>query len=171
MGEILDEVEPVAVDERAFRDALGRFASGVCVVTARHDDGRPVGVTISAFASLSLTPPLVLFCLGKATTHIETYRRSRAFAVNLLAEEQVRLSELFATQGADKFADTAGREGRNGCFLLDGCLAGLECTRVAAHDGGDHVILVGAVERIIVGQAARPLLRFRGRYARLGDAC
>lgn len=160
----------MSVDAKAFRDALARFASGVCVVTGIDRDGRPVGITISSFASLSLDPPLVLFCIDKKASACDAYAGGAVFAVNVLAGDQRPLSELFAGQAADKCAAAAGETGANGCRLLSGCLAGLECARTATLDGGDHLIVVGRVERIVLGAAAGPLVWFDRRYLRLGAA-
>jgi flavin reductase (DIM6/NTAB) family NADH-FMN oxidoreductase RutF len=157
----------VTADPRTFRDALGRFASGVCVVTTVGEDGRSAGVTISAFASLSLEPPLVLFCIGKRSANLSAWLTSRCFSVNVLREDQVGVSEIFATQNNEKFAGVAGSPGGNGCFRIDGCLVTLECRRTRIHDEGDHYIVVGLVESVHFGPDAKPLLRFRAAYGRL----
>jgi flavin reductase (DIM6/NTAB) family NADH-FMN oxidoreductase RutF len=160
----------LSVDARTFRDALARFASGVCVVTGIARDGGPVGITISSFASLSLEPPLVLFCIDRKASACEAYARGLVFAVNVLAEDQRPLSDLFAGRETDRFAAVAGEVGANGCRLLAGCLAGIECRREATLEGGDHFIVVGRVERIVLGPAAGPLVWFDRRYLRLGAA-
>lgn len=160
----------MTVGPRDYRRALGRFATGVTVVTAEGANGALIGVTISAMASVSLDPPLVLFCLGKTTASFEAYTEGERFAVNILAEDQRELSERFATRNGDRFAGVAFRRGDGGCPLIEGCLGVLECTRVAAHDGGDHVIVVGRVERCDVDAERRPLLHFRGQYAGIGGA-
>ncbi len=152
-----------------FRDTLSYFASGVCVVTAVADNGAPVGITISAFTSLSLDPPLVLFCLGNKTKNLEAFTSGSAFAVNILAEEQAETSETFAGQNDDKFASVPFAGSESGCPLLLGCLASLECSPFATHDGGDHVIVVGKVDRVQKTAEGRPLLRYRGNYSRVGE--
>lgn len=157
----------MTVDGQTFREALSRFASGVCVLTTVGRDGRPVGMTISAFTSLSLTPPLVLFCLGKRSANLSAWLHGSVFSVNVLAEDQAKLSDVFAGQNADKFAGIAGGAGTNGCFRIDGCLVTLECRRTRTHDEGDHYIIVALVERVHFGGDAGPLLRFRGAYDRL----
>jgi flavin reductase (DIM6/NTAB) family NADH-FMN oxidoreductase RutF len=161
----------MSVDAIGFRDALGRFASGVCVVTTTGANGRPAGVTISAFSSLSLDPPLVLFCIGKRSSNLDAWLVAPHFSVNVLGEAQRALSELFASQAADKFTGVAGGAGRNGCFRLDGALVTLECRRTRVHEEGDHHIVVGLVERVVPGEDAGPLLRFRADYRRIADAC
>jgi flavin reductase (DIM6/NTAB) family NADH-FMN oxidoreductase RutF len=159
----------VTVEPKSFRDTLSYFASGVCVVTAVADGGARVGVTISAFTSLSLDPPLVLFCLGKKTTNLEAYTNGGGFAVNILAEDQGEVSEIFASQNIDKFALIQSTGSESGCPLLPGCLASLECSPVTTHDGGDHVIVVGKVERVQIAEGSKPLLRYRGNYSRVGN--
>jgi flavin reductase (DIM6/NTAB) family NADH-FMN oxidoreductase RutF len=159
----------VTVDRNAFRDTLSYFASGVCVVTAVADGGAPAGVTISAFTSLSLDPPLVLFCLGKKTTNLEAYTRGGGFAVNILAEDQGEVSEIFASQNNDKFASIPFTGSESGCPLLPACLARLECTLFATHDGGDHVIVVGKVDRVQKTEGSKPLVRYRGKYSHVGN--
>ena len=155
------------VESRAFRDALSRFASGVCVLTTVGEDSRPVGVTISAFASLSLEPPLVLFCIGKRSANLSAWLSGNVFSVNVLSKGQALLSETFASPCDDKFIGVAGEVGANGCFRPAGCLVSLECRRTVVYDEGDHHIVIGRVERVVFGEADGPLLRFRGAYGRI----
>jgi flavin reductase (DIM6/NTAB) family NADH-FMN oxidoreductase RutF len=157
----------MTVDARRFREALGAFTTGVTVVTAMAPGGRAVGLTVSALASVSLEPPLILVCLDNSTADLQRYSEGDAFAVNVLAENQKDVSELFASQDPDKFARAAHRVTDSGCVLLGGCVANLECRRVATFDGGDHRIVVGRVEGLHTGDGA-PLIRFRGRYASIG---
>jgi flavin reductase (DIM6/NTAB) family NADH-FMN oxidoreductase RutF len=158
----------MTVDPRRFREALGAFATGVTVVTAPGPAGGAVGLTVTALASVSLVPPLILVCLDNDTADLERYSQGDAFAVNFLAEDQTSVSELFASQDPDKFAKVAHRITGAGCILLSGCIASLECRRIATFDGGDHRIVVGRVEDLHTRDGAPPLLRFRGRYAGLG---
>ena len=155
------------VDAYGFRDALGRFASGVSVITALSTDGRPVGVTVSSFCSLSLDPPLILFCLGLNTASLDAYASHGVVAVNILAEGQDDVAETFATRSKSKFAKVPHRTGENGCELLEGCLVSLECGIVSTYVGGDHLIIIGRVARIHSGGNGLPLLRYQGRYARI----
>ncbi len=159
----------VSLDAGHFREALSRFASGVCVMTTIDADGLPAGVTISSFASLSLSPPLVLFCIGKNSTSLPAWLIASRFSVNVLGAGQEALCELFASQAADKFASVRGSIGDNGCFRLAGALATLECRRTGIHEEGDHYIVVGEVERTEFGDNSGPLLRFRGAYRHLAD--
>jgi len=151
-----------------FRDAVGRFATGITVVTGVLPSGKPAGITVSAFASVSLDPPLVGICLDRGTACLEAFVGGRHFAVNILGEHQRGLSAQFARRSGDKFAGVDTRPGTNGCLILSGCLAVLECSREQVHDAGDHVLILGRVERIETPAKGRPLLHFRGRYHRLG---
>lgn len=153
------------VDPRSFRKALGCFATGVTVVTTLNPDtGAPVGVTISAFASLSLEPPLVLFCLGNRTSALDCYRRSSHFAVNVLSELQRDLSIRFASKAENKWDGIVVETWDSGVPILPGCLANLECSVAGVQDGGDHAILIGRVERLRHQEGGSPLIYFRGSY-------
>lgn len=159
---------PVPVDDTAFKAALSHWGSGVSVITAQGPDGAPAGLTATSFASLSLHPPLVLFCLGRDSTSFDAFQGADAFAIHVLEAGQQALSNRFAAKGGDKFAGLDWRPGLGGAPLLPGCLATLECRVHARHEGGDHVIVVGAVERIDTREGA-PLLYFRGGYRALAD--
>lgn len=157
----------VTVSADEFRRALGCFPSGVTVVTAQGGNGRPAGVTVSAFSSLSLDPPLVLFCLDKNTAALAAFVEGDGFAVNILADDQAALSRAFASPEADRFAGVRHTTGEGGCPILAGVAAWLECRRVAVHDGGDHYILVGRVERAEAAPGKSPLVYAQGRYRAL----
>ncbi len=149
-----------------FRRLLGHFATGVTVVTTRDADARPAGLTVSAFASLSLDPPLVLICVDHKAESYPALQEAGRFAVNILTAEQEEISRRFASRQLDKFAGIPHRAGSLGLPLLEGALAHLECTTVAAHVEGDHTIFVGRVEGGAVA-AGDPLLYYRGQYNRL----
>lgn len=134
-------------DANAFRAALARFASGVTVVTVRSADGADHGMTVSAFCSLSLDPPLVLACLDVAATLVPHLRSATMFGVSILAAEQAALSARFADPGVVRFDGVAVTHASEGPALIDGAAAHLVCRRVAEHPGGDHVIIVGEVQR------------------------
>lgn len=159
----------LAVSSKSFCDALGRFASGITVVTGLQPDGCAAGVTVSAFSSVSLDPPLILVCLGKSTTCIQAFLEGAHFTVNILSHEQMALSENFARRSKDKFEGVDYQIGENGCPILPGCQAVIECRHQAVYDAGDHVILIGEVERIETSPSDEPLLHFRGAYHRLGS--
>lgn len=139
------------------------------MVTTQALAGQARGVTISSFCSVSLEPSLVLFCLGRNTSNLEAYTESKYFAVNVLAETQADLSENFASQREDKFCGVPFEEWESGCPILPGCVANLECTLINTYDGGDHLILVGRVNRLQMSENGAPLLRYRGDYACLRE--
>ena len=155
------------IDAGTFRHALGRFPSGVTVVTVRDDEGRDFGMTVSAFASLSLVPPLVLVCIGDDATIAGNVAAAGHFAVSVLAEDQSAIAELFADSGAARFAGTAISRGTTGLALIDGAVSHLECAIVARHRGGDHTIVVGEVLAATAVEDGRPLVYQRGDYRRL----
>lgn len=153
----------MSVTESEFRDALSRFASGVSVVTTRDASGRSHGITVSAFCSVSLDPPLVLICIEKATASHYAFHESSAFIVNVLDAMQQDMSEQFAAPAADKFADQEFDPGIEGIPRLKAALASIECRILNAHDGGDHTIFVGAVESVRTREGD-PLIYFHHEY-------
>jgi len=148
-----------------FRNALGRFASGVTVVTAIFADG-PWGMTVSAFSSLSLEPPLVLICIDKRAGGHDNLAVGSFFAVNILSDCQEEVSRRFASRDVDRFEGIRFRPGSTGAPLLDGALANIECRAIDAHPGGDHTIIVGEVLATEISDG-KPLAYFRGSYAQL----
>jgi flavin reductase (DIM6/NTAB) family NADH-FMN oxidoreductase RutF len=149
-----------------FRRILGHFATGVTVVTTCDAESRPSGLTVSAFASLSLDPPLVLVCVDHKSQTYPALRERGRFAVNVLRTHQEALSRRFASTRLDKFDGVAYRLSPLGLPLLDDALARIECVTVATHVEGDHTIFVGRVERTTVG-GGDPLIYYRGQYTRL----
>jgi flavin reductase (DIM6/NTAB) family NADH-FMN oxidoreductase RutF len=150
-------------DPRAFRAALGCFATGVTVITAQAD-GRRVGVTANSFNSLSLEPPLILWSLMKTSSSYPTFEAASHFAVNILAHDQIALSNRFASRDEDKFAGLDVTEGAGGCLLLPDTCASIQCVRENIFDGGDHWILIGRVCAFDSSEHA-PLLYHRGAYS------
>jgi len=155
---------PVSKDE--FRTALSRFVSGITIVTILGEDKVPAGITVSAFASVSLEPPLVLVCIDKRASLHDSLREGRHFAVNILTEDQEHLSRRFASKEQDRFDGCGYREGANGAPILEGSLAYLECIVRHAYPGGDHTIVVGEVEATSVADH-KPLAYYRGGYGQL----
>jgi flavin reductase (DIM6/NTAB) family NADH-FMN oxidoreductase RutF len=153
-------------DERALRDALGRFATGVTVVTTMTPDG-PLGITANSFASVSLDPPLVLWSPARKSRRFPAFEAASHFAVHVLAIGQQALAHRFARAGA-AFADLAYGCGHDDAPLLEGCTARFECRHAAGYDGGDHLIVVGEVLRFEQHDRA-PLLYYRGRYCGLAE--
>jgi flavin reductase (DIM6/NTAB) family NADH-FMN oxidoreductase RutF len=154
------------IDKQEFRRVLSHFAAGVTIVTTVGNDGKPYGLTATAFTSVSLEPPLVLVCIDRRAESHPHFHHSGVFAVNFLAAEHEDLSRRFALSGGDKFDGLALRDGLTGAPLLAGALASLECRTVHTIEAGDHTIFVGQVE----GAAARdgePLLYHRGAYRKI----
>jgi 3-hydroxy-9,10-secoandrosta-1,3,5(10)-triene-9,17-dione monooxygenase reductase component len=158
----------VSHDPRDFRSALGCFPTGVCLVTARGPDGSAVGMTINSFSSVSLDPPMILWSLARSAASAPVFRDAEYFAINVLAAGDEKLSSDFARSGEDKFSAHSQRFGSGlaGMPVLLDAVASFECHRRQRYYGGDHIILIGVVERYLHTSAA-PLLFSRGRYASL----
>jgi flavin reductase (DIM6/NTAB) family NADH-FMN oxidoreductase RutF len=155
------------VDPPRFRQLLGRFATGVTVVTVSGPGGRPLGMTASSLASVSLQPPLVSLCIDHQAELHDTIRAAEVFVVNILESAQEALSRRFADPYEDRFEGVGYHRSPEGLVLLDGTLAHIECERHATYPGGDHTIVIGRVIGGAVGEG-RPLLYYRGGYAALG---
>lgn len=158
----IEEGDP-AQDSRAFRRCLGQFATGVTVITARHGE-RMVGISVNSFAALSLDPPLVLWSIRRESGSLPVFLEANGFAVNVLASGQVGVSNLFASPSEERFAKSSWSLGASGWPLLHDAIAHLECRLEQVVEGGDHLILIGRVERY-ARFAGEPLLFTQGRYA------
>ncbi len=156
----------MALDPTAFRASLGRFASGITVLTMRGSDGVDRGMTATAFSSLSLDPPLVLVCIDHNATMAQPLARATHLAVHVLGESQEAVSRQFAAKDGDRFAGLDITRGVADLPLIAGALVRLQCRIRDRHPGGDHVIIVCEVLDAAVADG-EPLLYFRGRYARL----
>jgi len=156
----------MAIDPDEFRAVLGRFASGVTILTTRDDKERDHGMTVSAFCSASLVPPLVLACIDRSTDMFRILPKSSHFGINILADGQEALSRRFAELPTGRFDGIGYTRAESGVVLLDDALAHLDCRRIDVHDAGDHVIFVGEVEWAS-SRKGRPLLYYRGGYAQL----
>lgn len=150
------------------RRVLGSFATGVTIITA-HGPSGPVGMAANSFTSVSLDPPLVLFCAGKSSTTWPDIREAGHFCVNVVREDGESLCRQFAAKGVDRFADVSHREVATGAPVLEDALAWVDCEITAEHDAGDHVIVVGRVLALDGDDAdtATPLVFFRGGYGQL----
>ena len=153
----------MAIDGRDLRNAMGLFATGVTIITTKDASGKPFGLTANAFSSLSLDPPMLLICVDKGVDCYACFDESKVFAVNFLSLTQEELSTRFATKGIEKFEGLSYRVGELGVALLDGALAHFECTVAHAHEGGDHTIYVGEVQRLVTMEGD-PLLFYQGKY-------
>jgi flavin reductase (DIM6/NTAB) family NADH-FMN oxidoreductase RutF len=157
-----------AVEARALRAALGRFTTGVTIVTCLDAQGAPVGLTANSFNALSLDPPLVLWSLRSPSANLESFRAASHFAVNVLAEAQVELSRRFASKTEDKFAEGQWSAGQGGAPVLAGCAAVFECATASQQDAGDHVLFIGHVLALMEAPLA-PLVFQAGHYRMLGE--
>ena len=158
-----DDPESVAAARR-FRDVLGRFASGVTVVTT-ISGGEPVGMTCQSFSSVSLDPPLVLFIPAKTSSAWPLIQRSGKFCVNFLADGQADLSNQMASRGSDKFAGVEWEPSEaTGSPALAGALGYIDCSVHAVHEAGDHYVVIGRVLALHATDAEDPLLFYRGKY-------
>jgi flavin reductase (DIM6/NTAB) family NADH-FMN oxidoreductase RutF len=159
-----DPTPPPFFSSDEFREALGMFATGVTIVTTRAADGKLVGLTANSFNSASLNPPLVLWSLARGAASMVALSTGSHYAINILAADQVKLAERFATKDVDRWADVAFTEGLGGAPVLAGCAASFECFNRSRYDEGDHVIFVGEVERCSHRAGASPLLFHGGRF-------
>lgn len=152
------------MDPHTFKVAMSRWTSGVAVITAQGADGAPAGFTASSFTSLSLEPPMVLFCLGRASRNFATFSTAAGFAVHILGAGQEALSQCFASrERRDRFAGVAWRWSAHGVPVLEEALAVLECRTAATYPGGDHLIVTGEVLEVRVGDGA-PLVYLQGAF-------
>ena len=155
---------PPSFSTAQFRAALGMFATGVTIVTARTGDGALIGLTANSFNSVSVSPPLVLWSLGLAAGSLPAFSAGSHYAINILAADQRALAERFATRGADRWTGVPYTEGVAGAPLLEGTVASFECFNRSRYEEGDHVIFVGEVERCIHQAGASPLLFHGGKF-------
>ncbi|MGV3493745.1 MAG: flavin reductase family protein [Ramlibacter sp.] len=158
------QAQPPSFSAQEFRAALGMFATGVTIVTARAMDGQVIGLTANSFNSVSLTPPLVLWSLSRVAASLPVFSAGSHYAINVLAADQKALAERFASRGADRWSGVVFDTGAGGAPLLHGAAATFECFNRSRYEEGDHVIFVGEVERCTRREGASPLLFHGGRY-------
>lgn len=152
---------------KAFREALGCFATGVTIISSVGRNRKLIGITANSFSSVSLDPPLVLFSLGRKSQNWYEFLSTQYFAVNVLNDQQSDLSTHFARSGGDKWNGVEYEVWDTGCPIVPDAIATFECEYRYTHDGGDHVIFVGEVLRLRCNPQRRPLLFYRGGYAQL----
>ena len=158
----------MSIDPREFRNTVGCFATGITVITTVDEDRNPVGLTANSFTSLSLDPPMVLFCIDRKVASFEAFHANRHFAVNILSVDQRDISQRFAQSGPEKWSGVEFETWSTGCPILSDCVANLECEVDSVYEGGDHVILVGIVQSMASCDGElEPLVYFRGKYANL----
>jgi flavin reductase (DIM6/NTAB) family NADH-FMN oxidoreductase RutF len=154
-------------DCRAFRNALGTFATGITVVTALAPHGEWIGLTVSSFNSVSLDPPLILWSLARTSPNLSAFEAASHYSVSVLSANQQAISDRFSARGGDRFDGIPVRIGMRGVPLVEGCCAWFECANEARYPGGDHVIFVGRVEHFGKGEVPSPLVFHDGRYCKL----
>ncbi|MET0220265.1 MAG: flavin reductase family protein [Tardiphaga sp.] len=152
------------LDTRAFRRALGQFATGVAVITAQGANGDALGMTMSSFNSVSVDPPLILFSIDRKASSLPAMTEARGYAVNILGRDQEHLSNKFARSLGDKWSAVEHTLGIEAAPLIAGALAHFECVPYAHYDGGDHVIFVGRVLQFTAHPGGEPLIFYRGAY-------
>jgi len=161
----------MTISNDVFRRAMGCFATGVTVVTTAGENDVPYGLTVSAFTSVSLNPPMVAVCLNKGLSGLRAFQESGKFGVNILSKDQEAVSRHYSTKGTDRTAFLDGK-GTTGVPLIRASMACLECSVVDSFEQGDHLVLFGEVEHASFpdfGREVEPLLYFVGEYWKLGD--
>jgi flavin reductase (DIM6/NTAB) family NADH-FMN oxidoreductase RutF len=154
------------ITSEQFRQVMGNFATGITVVTTRDSNGKPRGLTVNSFTSVSLEPLLVLVCFDKKLSSLEAFTDSKWFGISMLSEHQEELSRLFAKRDSDR-PENLYFEGKFGMPLLKNSLAVMECETVEMYPGGDHFIFLGEVKNAEALHVGQPLLYFRGKYRKL----
>ena len=162
MSEAAGGVPPV--DPALLRQLLGRFPTGVAIITTLDANGQPAGLTCNSFSSVSLEPPLVLWSLSRAAASMHAFSTGSHYAINILGADQQELAKRFAARDVDRFADLAFTQGVGGAPLLAGAIATFECFNRSRYEEGDHVIFVGEVERCAHRPGASPLLFHGGNF-------
>jgi flavin reductase (DIM6/NTAB) family NADH-FMN oxidoreductase RutF len=155
---------PPVFSKTEFRTALGMFATGVTIVTARTADGTLVGLTANSFNSVSMSPPLVLWSLSQSAASMPAFAAGSHYAINILSADQQELAQQFAAKGIDRFAGVSYQLGLAGAPLIDGAAATFECFNRSRYEEGDHVIFVGEVEHCAHRTGTSPLLYHGGKF-------
>lgn len=155
------------IDSRLMRNALGRFATGVCVITASPEGSAPLGMTVNSFSALSLDPPLVLWNIQKNSECLDAYLGVKGWTVNVLSFEQQEMSTRYAKKGDHLLADGCYIQGKSGFPVLRDVLVSMECEHWEHYEGGDHIILVGKVVHMEDSFAGEPLVFYSGQYREL----
>ncbi|MFT4919860.1 MAG: flavin reductase (DIM6/NTAB) family NADH-FMN oxidoreductase RutF [Zhongshania aliphaticivorans] len=157
----------MSLDPREFRNALGQYPTGVCVITANPEGYKPFGMTVNSFASVSLDPALVLWSLRNDSECLDAFNKSKMFTVNFLASDQVALSNAYSKKNDHDLVPEQFRIGKSGAPVLRNCLTSFECETWARYDGGDHIIVVGKVIEMETKPGAKPLVFHAGKYSEL----
>lgn len=155
------------IDSRLMRNALGRFATGVCVITVNHEDGAPLGMTVNSFSALSLDPPLVLWSIQKNSECLDAFLGAKGWTVNVLAYEQQEVSTRYAKKGDHLLEPGSFVQGSSGYPVLRDVLVSMECDHWEHYEGGDHIIMVGRVAHMEDRFTGEPLVFYGGEYRQL----
>ena len=156
------------ISSEYFKKIMSHFISGVTIISTKDHEGKFFGLTASSFASLSLDPPLILFCLSSSSKSLLPIETSKTFAVSILSEDQADISDHFAKHKIDKFTDIDYDLGSfSSCPLITGANCWIECSLYANYDGGDHRIIVGKVENLITGAEKGPLAYYNRDYRKI----
>ena len=156
-------------DISQIKQLYSQYPTGVAVVTTLDDQRRPSGMTVSSFAAVSLTPPLISWCIDKHANLFDVFERTTHFCVHILRADQADLSNIFATEAEDRFAGLSWSAGLGGVPVLTDCLASMECVMEVSHLIGDHQLIVGRIEAAVINQGQSPLAYCKGRYWTLTD--
>jgi len=157
----------MSIDTRALRNAFGCFATGVTVVTTKPDGADPIGITANSFSSVSLEPPLVLWCIDKGSDTFDIFMAADNYAINVLSADQQHLSNHYSQTGGHQMLDAGWTTAQTGAPLIDGALAHFDCTIHARHEAGDHIIMVGHIRHFASVGEGKPLLYALGGYQTL----
>lgn len=157
----------MSFDPRDFRNALGQFATGVCVITANPEGHAPFGMTVNSFASVSLDPALVLWSIRNDSECLPAFQAAKGFTVNVLSSEQLELSNLYSRKDQHGLREQDYRIGKSGMPVIRNALTSFECENWQCYDGGDHQILVGKVIEMDIKPSGKPLLFHAGKYAEI----
>lgn len=168
MTNVTDGASANAIEERRLRDVLGCFATGVAVATTLDQTGRPMGLTINSFNSVSMNPPLVLWSLACEAASHTAFASASAFAINILSKDQTEVCMRFAKPAEDKFSGVDWTAGYGGMPVLSDALATLECALYRQYEGGDHTIFIGRVVGLSASEKA-PLIYHRGKFTGLAS--
>ncbi len=157
----------MSLDSREFRNALGQFSTGVCLITLQNSSNTPMALTANSFASVSLDPPLVLWSLQNNSDVFDAYAAPEYFAINVLSQQQQPLSDHYARKGQHQLLPEHFSDGSHGAPLIKHALARFECALEATHEGGDHTIIVGRVLEMSLPEQGEPLVFYAGGYRAL----
>ncbi|MEM5476304.1 flavin reductase family protein [Pacificibacter sp. AS14] len=170
MTDQVTTMEKPCFDPKELRNVFGQFATGVTVITTVAQDGTPIGLAANSFSSISLEPALVSWSLSLNAPSLSAFRHHGHFAINFLSEDSMDLAQNFSRPSDDKFAAVDWTPGVKGLPTLDRASAVLECHTISQIEGGDHEIYIGNVLKFTTGPEKPPLLFFKGKFAKLGDA-